>query len=171
MKPTLHLLMGLPGSGKTTLSKILEEQTGAKRISSDESRLSLFKNPVFDQKEHDELYAMLDHNVEHLLEAGESVIYDANLNRKQHRQEKYDLADKTGAAVILWRLTTPDELSRKRRLEEQDMKLVPKWEKPERMFERIQDVYEPPEDDEPNIAIDGTNIKKDVVIEKLHNSE
>lgn len=162
-KPTLHLLMGLPGSGKTTLAKKLEELTGATYLSSDEYRLMLFKKPCFSQEEHDMLYATLDHNVLHLLEAGHDVIYDANLNRRHHRQEKYELAKKYSATTILWWVRTPENLAKKRRVAEQNPSLLPEGESSSRMFDRIAVVFEKPGIDEKHIIIDGTNIKvKDI---------
>lgn len=157
-KPTLHLLMGLPGSGKTTLGKLLEKETGATYLSSDEYRLMLFKKPCFSQEEHDMLYATLDHNVLHLLEAGYDVIYDANLNRRHHRQEKYDLADRFGANVKLWWIKTPEELSKARRIEEQDPRLVPDGETSANMFDRVTKIIEKPDTSEKYTEIDGTDI-------------
>jgi predicted kinase len=84
---------------KQHLENLLEEITGATYLSSDEYRLMLFKKPCFSQEEHDMLYATIDHNVLHLLEAGHDVIYDANLNRRVHREEKYDLAKRFNADV------------------------------------------------------------------------
>lgn len=166
MKPTLHLLMGLPGSGKTTLAKNIQKITKAVRLSSDDYRLLVFPEPTFSQKEHDNLYGLLDHNVEHLLSAGLDVVYDANLNRRQHRDEKYALAKKHGANVKLWVLTTPEKLSKKRRIEDQDTTLLPEGESAELMFDRISEVYEPPQDDERGIEVDGTKITQELV-EKL----
>lgn len=162
-KPTLHLLMGLPGSGKTTLAKKLEALTGATYLSSDEYRLMLFKKPCFSQEEHDMLYATLDHNVLHLLEAGHDVIYDANLNRRHHRQEKYELAKKYGATTKLWWVVTPENLAKNRRVAEQNPNLLPEGESSGRMFDRIAVVFEEPEPDEKHIQIDGTDINiKDI---------
>ena len=166
-KPTLHLLMGLPGSGKTTLGKILEEITGATYLSSDDYRLMLFKKPCFSQEEHDMLYATLDHNVLHLLEAGHDVVYDANLNRRHHRQEKYDLAEKYDAEVKLWWVNTPRKISKKRRAEGQDPRLVPEGETSERMFDRVTKIIEEPEADEKYTLIDGTDLNKSYVESKL----
>lgn len=159
------MLVGLPGSGKTTLSKIIEGLTGAERISSDETRLKLFEKPNFSQKEHDELYALIDHNVEHLLSSGRSVVYDANLNRLVHRKEKYELAKKYDAKTILWRLTTLDELSKKRRIKEQNHRLLPEGETAEKMFERIASIYEPPKNTEKHVVINGLDINKNAVKE------
>lgn len=167
MKPTLHLLMGLPGSGKTTLAKTLQKITKAARMSSDDYRLLVFPEPQFTKKEHDNLYGLLDHSVEHLLEAGNDVIYDANLNRSIHRQEKYLLAKKIGADVKLWWVQTPTELSRERRLREQDLNLVPEGETPELMFDRITEVFEAPNNDEVYIAVDGTKITNEYIMKLL----
>lgn len=167
MKPTLHLLMGLPGAGKTTLAKILQKLTKSARLSSDDHRLIIYPEPSFSQKEHDDLYALIDHSAEHLLQAGHSVIYDANLNRYSHRKEKYDLADKYNANVVLWWVRTPKELAKKRRVSEQDKNLIPEGETPERMFDRIAEIMEEPGKDEKYIEVDGTNITKDEISEKL----
>lgn len=163
--------MGLPGAGKSTLAGILKEVTGATLLSSDEMRKVLFVKPCFSQDEHDRLYGIIDHNLEHLLECGYDVVYDANLNRSSHRQEKYELAQKYNAKVILWWVTTDKKLSKKRRVEEQDNLLLPDSETSEEMFERIATILEPPKADEPVIKIDGTDIKPEKVESLLRQHE
>ena len=155
---TLHLLIGLPGSGKTTLSKLLQKQTDAIRISSDDFRKLLFPKPSFSQSEHDNLYALVDHNVEHLLQAGHSVVYDANLNRRVHRQEKYDMAKRLGVNVRLWWVKTDRDLSKQRRIDNQDEHLLPIDETSSEMFDRISDVFEAPTEDESYTAIQGVGL-------------
>ena len=167
MQPTLHLIIGLPGAGKSTLAKQIQKLTKAVRLSSDEYRLLIFPEPTFSQKEHDNLYGIIDHNVEHLLASDHSVIYDANLNRRHHRDEKYALAKKYDAKVVLWCLNTPSGLSKQRRIDDQDHNLIPKNETPGNMYDRIAKVYEPPSKDEKCITLDGTNITSAVVSKKL----
>jgi predicted kinase len=168
MNPTLHLLIGLPGSGKTTLAKILQDLTDAVRVSSDDYRLLLFPKPKFTQKEHDNLYAMIDHNVEHLLQAEHSVIYDANLNRKIHREEKYSIAKKYGATTILWWVQTKQEVSKQRRVEEIEHHVfVPHDETAAEMHDRISELFEEPDAAETYIVVDGHDIKEADIKKKL----
>lgn len=159
--------MGLPGSGKTTLGLVLQSLTGATIMSSDDYRLLLFKKPCFSQEEHDMLYTTLDHNVEHLLEAGHDVIYDANLNRLGHRQEKYKLAQKHGANVRLWWVQVPEEFAKNRRINEQDERLIPAGETSAKMFDRIASIIEEPLESEPCVVVDGTDIKSDSIAKLL----
>lgn len=160
--------MGLPGAGKTTVAKIVEEITGAIRLSSDEARVMIWDSPEFTEGEHLQLYEYLDDQTTHLLKAGKSVIYDANLNRFEHRQEKYHLAQGLGVEVKLLWVKTPHEVAKNRRVEDaHHHHLVTKNEDPESMFERIASVIEEPQTDEPCIKLDGTKITHAYVREKL----
>ena len=169
-RATIHLLVGLPGSGKTTLARHLHKLTGAIRLSSDDFRVIMFPSPTFSQAEHDQLYGILDHNVEHLLGSGVNLIYDANLNRREHRDEKYKLARDQNARAILWWLKTPDDVSKQRRLDDQDHALIPAGETPERMFDRIAEVFEPPDSDESYIEVDGSKLTEEIVKNLLNNA-
>lgn len=157
-KPTLYLLLGLPGSGKTTAANAIATLTGAVHLNSDSFRLSLFDAPTFSQAEHDSLYKMLDYMCELLLNSGTSVVYDANLNRLQHRTEKYVLAKKTGANVKLFLMGVHRDTAKKRRIDTQHPGLVPLNEDPHAMFERIAEVFEAPKKNEPYTTLDGTKI-------------
>ena len=71
--PTLYLMFGYPGAGKTTVAKIIEQLTGATHLSSDEERVRLFSRPDFSQTEHEKLYDTLDRETESLLADGKDV--------------------------------------------------------------------------------------------------
>ena len=165
--PTLYLLLGLPGSGKTTAAKEISKITGAVHLSSDKFRLSLFEKPQFTQAEHDALYKMLDYMCELLLQSGTSVVYDANLNRLSHRQDKYNLAKKLFVKQELFWLKVLKETAKKRRIASQDTSLVPKHESPTDMFDRIAGVFEAPLKTETFTELDGTRITHDYMKKML----
>lgn len=170
MKQTLFLMMGLPGAGKTTAAKVIEKLTGAIRLSSDEARVMLWPTPNFSDQEHQALYEYLDDRTAELLEAGKSVIYDANLNRKMHRHEKYALASQLGVEVVLCWVKTPRELAKNRRIEDASHHhlVTPKDADPAKMFERVADVIEEPDTTEPVVELDGTKIAPAYVSQALH---
>jgi predicted kinase len=166
-QPTLFMMFGYPGAGKTTTAKIIQELSGAEHLSSDDIRLELFPEPTYTQEEHDKVYSTLDKRAEDLLAQGRSVIYDANLNRYIHRLEKYEMCQRTGAmAVLLWVQASRD-LARNRAVMRGHHHLVPKDETFETMFDRITGLMEEPREDEPLYTIDGTNLNKQAVTEIL----
>lgn len=150
--------MGLPGAGKSTLAETLHQLIHAEVVSSDSCRIELFNSPTFSQNEHDALYRYLDTLVEKLLCDGKDVVYDANLNRYEHRAEKYLLASKLGVKTRLWWVQTAKDLAKSRRISEQNHILIPEGETPEKMFERIALVLQAPDNNEPYTAVDGTKI-------------
>ncbi len=165
--PRLYMMIGYPGAGKTTTASVLHEITGAAHLSSDAMRSALFREPSFSQAEHDELYRYLDTTTEELLKAGKDVIYDANLNRLQHRQDKYNICQRTGSqAVLLW-LKTPRDMAKERASDVSRQHLWPPDETPEQLFERIAGVIEEPGVNEPFIEIDGTKVTPAYIQEQL----
>jgi predicted kinase len=166
-QPTLYLMLGYPGAGKTTAADIISELTGAEHLASDIVRLELFPFPKFTDDEHDTLYKTLDERTKALLLDDKNVIYDANLNRFQHRKEKYDICDETGAlAVLIW-IQTAKDIAKQRAAHKSRAKLWHADETPHAMFDRLVDVFEEPGLDEPFIAMDGTKITSDYVREVL----
>lgn len=168
MSAKLFMMIGYPGAGKTTTARMLADLTGAIRLSSDEVRFAMFEHPVFSDEEHAALYRTLNYITALLLQKGISVIYDANLNRHIHRQEKYDLCTQTGAEpVVLW-LQTPRELSKERAIHEDRSHFAPKGETLDMLFERVMKVFEPATENEHAIAIDGTDLSSEQLTAILH---
>lgn len=154
----LYMMLGYPGAGKTTIAAVIQRLTGATHLNSDVIRLELFPQPDFTQAEHDKLYQEINRRTAELLTAGKDVIYDANLNRKMHRQEKYDLCRQIGARPLLIWVQIAKPTAKQRRIDDTaSHKLVPRHEDPATMFDRLVDVFEEPDADEPYVVLDGTN--------------
>lgn len=157
-------MLGYPGAGKTTAAQCIASATGAVHVSSDAVRRQLLPESRFTQQEHDQLYAELDQRVASLLQQGQSVVYDANLNRYAHRQEKYTLAKQLHATPVLVWVKTPQHLAKQRRVSaEPQHDLTPQNETPEQMFDRIAELFETPHADEPYVELNGTSISVDSV--------
>lgn len=101
-KPTLFLMHGISGSGKSHLSQQLVDQTDTIRIRSDVERKRIFRDLSLKGEKLD-LYGpqMNAHTFNHLFDTsagllhhGYSVIVDATFIRQRTRQSYIDLAEK-----------------------------------------------------------------------------
>lgn len=102
--PTLHLMVGLPGSGKTTEAKRLAIQYRAVRLTPDEWHLRLFGSdfvPGAFNSEHDRRHTMIEEIMRdlarELLNCGTDVILDFGFWAKVERDELRALAQSIGA--------------------------------------------------------------------------
>ncbi len=167
-KPTLYLMVGYPGSGKTTVSRIIHELTGAVHIWADHERKQMFRSPTHSRQESRQLYDKLNAKVETLLAEGKSVIFDTNFNYYKDRQLMRDIAEKHGALAVLVWLITSKELAYKRATEESSAQPTRLFgNMTHEAFENIAGHLEPPAEAEQPIKLDGTRITKAHIAERL----
>ena len=82
-RPSLILLVGIPGSGKTTYAeKYIKEHPGTVHLSSDKIRAELWGNEAT-QGDNNEVFSLMQSRAINALNFGDDVIYDAtNITRK-----------------------------------------------------------------------------------------
>ncbi|NLS77468.1 MAG: ATP-binding protein [Chloroflexi bacterium] len=119
-QPALLMVSGLPGTGKSYLSRILAERLPAVVVSSDNVRKSLFPAPAYTADESAVTHRLCRMVVAKLLSRGANVIYDATNLVERQREAIYHLADKAEARLVLVRLTAPEEVVRQRLAQRQE---------------------------------------------------
>lgn len=159
-KPTLYLMIGYPGAGKTTVSKAISLATGANHIWADVERHKLFPNPSHSKQESDELYDRLNAAAEYLLAQGKSVVYDTNFNFYADRLKMRAIAKRQGAdCVVIW-VTTPLEIARDKAVCAEEQRNGYVMSMTEQQFNSIVSKLEPPHKDEKVIKIDNPHLDK-----------
>ncbi len=116
-KPTVYVLCGFIGAGKTTFARELEARTGAVRITKDEWLIRLIGNdPTI------EGYEDYDHSIIELTRdfafqlagKGIDVILDEGFWAKEERDEMRRRIEEVGAQAVVYFLDTPIETVRER---------------------------------------------------------
>lgn len=112
----LYIMCGVAFSGKSTLARKIVEQTGSKLIAFDKLWVQKDKeNPVpKGDKGWKFIRKIGQDEVAKALQNGNSVVYDDNNIRFEHREELRDVARRVGARTIVVYLNTPMEVIRER---------------------------------------------------------
>ncbi len=148
---TLHLMVGLPCSGKTTLAKRLEQETGALRLTPDDWHRRLFGQDAT-HPEHDRRHATIESLLWDVaasaLDRGLDVILDFGFWQRAERDEFRARAAARGALSVLHVLDPPQDvlferLAIRNRLPATEATHIP----PERLRDWLV-YFEPPDDDE-----------------------
>jgi predicted kinase len=100
-KPVFIMLYGYPGSGKTHFARQLSEILNAAHVHGDRIRGELFTEPRYDKQENELVNHLMLYMTEEFLNAGVSVIFDANASRLAQRRELRNIARKTKAEQLL----------------------------------------------------------------------
>ena len=113
--PTVHLLCGLPGAGKTTLARQLEAGLPAVRFSLDEWMLRLYPDLHFASGNYGELAEtcklLIWDTARQALNVGTDVVLDWNQWSRERRAVWAGRAEAAGAAVVVHYVRTPLETS------------------------------------------------------------
>ena len=110
------ILLGWPGSGKSTFSRLLCDRTGAARVNGDLAKAELFGSLIAAHDESDGLrperhrqaYALVERQAEEYLAAGRHLVRDYNHDLRAARDRSRAHARRHGALpVVAWIWTPP----------------------------------------------------------------
>ncbi len=134
----LILIVGLPGTGKTTFAAELAKEIEAVHLNSDMIRASLGKQGKYDAASKEAVYKELHNRATETLQVGNRLIVDATLYKETLRKPYDDLARRMDKP-IKWIELKADEatirqrVSRKRQYSEADFEV----------YQKIKALYEP----------------------------
>lgn len=172
-QPTLLLLYGFPGAGKTYLARQLCEDIQAAHVQGDRIRYELFENPRYDQQENEIIDHLMHYMTEEFLNAGISVIYDVNAARLNQRRALRDLARKVKAFPVLIWLQIDIESAFTRAVKRDHRKLDDKYTSPldRTTFEEIINRMQNPTPAEDFMVVSGKHTyqtQRNAIIKKLY---
>jgi predicted kinase len=115
--PTLHLVHGLPGSGKTTFAIRLARELNAVRFTHDEWMVTLHgSNPPEDlfRQQFPRVFALIWEHAARVLATGTDVVIDAGFWTRASRDEARGWATQHGVAARLYAMACPPAEARRR---------------------------------------------------------
>lgn len=162
-------MIGYPGAGKTTTSRMIHKLTGAAHLWADHERSKMFANPTHSHEENLKLYNALNKRAQELLHEGKSVIFDTNFNFFKDRKRLRSIAAAEGAETVLVWVTTPKDIARERAVNH------PLTGKHHRVlgnmtledFERIAGNLEEPRPEEHPIKLEGIGLTEEDIVRAL----
>lgn len=172
-KPTLILLYGFPGAGKTFFARQFCEDIHAAHIQGERIRSELFEEPRYDKQEKEIITHLMDYMTQEFLGAGVSVLYDINASRLSQRRILRDMARQTKAkhAMIWFQIDADSAFNRvnKRDRRRTDDRYAPSIDKS--TFENILGKMQNPDRTEDFMVISGKHTyqtQRSAVIKKLY---
>ena len=158
-KPTLYLMVGYPGAGKTTAARLIAEVTGAEHLWADHERRQRHGEPTYSHAENLALYKELNDVAATKLAQGKSVVYDTNFNFFKDREKLRQIAQQAGAETKLVWVTTDKQTAKGRattNAHKQETRVLGNM--PVEHFERMSRNLEEPASSEQPIKIEGRDL-------------
>jgi predicted kinase len=113
-QPTVIVVSGLPGTGKSYFCRRLAERLPFIILESDALRKQLFPDPTYSAEESAYLFRAIHYLIEDLLKKGMPIILDATNLEERNRERIYSIAERLNARLIIVRVEAPPELVQQR---------------------------------------------------------
>lgn len=114
VRPSLVMVAGLPGTGKSHFCRALAERHPLLILESDALRQVLFPSPAYTSQESSRLFRAIHYLIEELLKKGIPLILDATNLAEPYRERLYNVTDRLNARLIIVRIEAPPNLVRER---------------------------------------------------------
>ncbi len=102
------MLVGAPGTGKSTLARRVARALAAELVESDRVRRQLFPEPRYTGGEHAAVFGWCYTVIRSCLKVGKNVVFDATNLDERNRRRVYDIVDECVARLlILWAAAPP----------------------------------------------------------------
>jgi len=112
--PSLVILCGLPGTGKSHFARELAGRAPFVWLNSDRTRKFLVDRPSYSRREHRRVFSAMHVLTRGYLRDGYSVVFDATNLNENVRRPLYESADGAGVEPLIIRFTAPSGLVRRR---------------------------------------------------------
>lgn len=112
--PSLVILCGLPGTGKSHFARALVARAPFVWLNSDRTRKLLVARPIYSRREHRRVFSAMHVLTRGYLRDGRSVVFDATNLNEGVRMPLYASADAVGVEPLIIRFTASAELVRER---------------------------------------------------------
>jgi predicted kinase len=109
-RPVLIVMTGLPGTGKSYVSRRIFEAIPSVIVQSDFVRKTLYPRPSYTSDESNFVYQTCHSLILSLLQKGYRVIFDATNLIERNRELLYQIAERARAVVIVVRTWAPRDV-------------------------------------------------------------
>lgn len=152
----LVLVIGLPGSGKSTVARALAKEIKAKILRTDEIRKTLIQSPNYGEREKEMVYDAMLSTAEQLLKNDENVILDATFYREELRSRAKNLAEKLKKKFFIIECRAHEEII-KRRMEKRKKSIKRLSDADFEVYKKLKEKFEPVKESADGLVIIDTS--------------
>jgi len=108
------MLLGLPGTGKTTLARALSSRLDISHLSSDHLRREIDQQGHYRPEDKAQVYQLMAERAGETLAQGKPVLVDATFSQKAHRELILSVAEQQACDVFMVELLVPEKVVKER---------------------------------------------------------